>query len=202
VGAAHSNHEQAPGLKKEPVMRISSSPLPSVSSKYKAAIAAALVSFAATLPSQSREPSLPPGCEAIQVPEGNKVSMHAYAVGFQIYLWNVTTSRWDFVAPAALLFADPGGHGIIGVHFAGPTWMSNSGSSVIGARIASCVPDPSAIPWLLLGTVHSQGPGPLDQTTFIQRVNTTGGVAPARAGLPNETVRVPYTAEYYFYRDQ
>ena len=181
-------------------MSISSSPLPSVSTKYKAVIAAALLSFAATLPSQSREPSLPPGCEAVQVPAGNKVSMHAYAVGFQIYQWIVTTSRWDFVAPAAVLFADAGDHGIIGVHFAGPTWMSNSGSSVVGARLASCVPDPSAIPWLLLGAVSSQGPGPLDQTTFIQRVNTTGGVAPARAGQANETVRIPYAAEYYFYR--
>lgn len=31
-------------------------------------------------------------------------------------------------------------------------------------------------------------------------VNTYGGLAPARAGLPNEVVWVPYRAEYYFYR--
>jgi hypothetical protein len=37
--------------------------------------------------------------------------------------------------------------------------------------------------------------------TFIQRVNTIGGTAPAEAGLfVGDEARVPYTAEYYFYR--
>ena len=37
--------------------------------------------------------------------------------------------------------------------------------------------------------------------TFIQRVNTTGGLAPSVPGLlDGETKEIPYTAEYYFYR--
>ena len=37
--------------------------------------------------------------------------------------------------------------------------------------------------------------------TFIQRVNTTGGIAPAAPGTTvGEEARVPYTAEYFFYR--
>ena len=89
-------------------MNISSSPL--------RVLAVAMLSFAATLPAQSeRGPELPPGCEAIRVPEGNTVSVHAYACGVQIYRWNVTTGVWDFVAPIALLFADEGGHGLIGL---------------------------------------------------------------------------------------
>ena len=36
---------------------------------------------------------------------------------------------------------------------------------------------------------------------LIRRVNTAGGKAPAYAGdFPGEVVRVPYTADYYFYR--
>jgi hypothetical protein len=37
--------------------------------------------------------------------------------------------------------------------------------------------------------------------SYIQRVNTTGGLAPVEPGEePGEEARVPYTADYYFYR--
>jgi hypothetical protein len=37
--------------------------------------------------------------------------------------------------------------------------------------------------------------------TYIQRVNTVGGLAPEYAGdYVGEEVRVPYAADYYFYR--
>ena len=81
-----------------------------------------------------------------------------------------------------------------------PPDMTNSGSSVVGSVIAGCTPDPTAIPWLLLRAVAPQGPGPLGRTTHLQRVNTKGGVAPARSGTLIEIVQVPYTAEYVFYR--
>jgi len=39
--------------------------------------------------------------------------------------------------------------------------------------------------------------------TQIQRVNTVGGNAPANPGsVTGEEARVPYTAEYFFYREQ
>ena len=48
-----------------------------------------------------------------------------------------------------------------------------------------------------------EGPGIFARTTYIQRVNTVGGRAPSTAGTSNgQIVRVPYTAEYYFYREQ
>ena len=38
-------------------------------------------------------------------------------------------------------------------------------------------------------------------TTFIQRVNTTGGKAPSTDGaFVGQVARVPYTADYFFYR--
>ncbi len=138
-------------------------------------------------------------CQNLQVPEGNKVTFHAYAEGVQIYRWNGTS--WAFVAPEALLFAGDEDDGPVGIHYAGPTWESASGSYVVGTVLERCTPDPDAIPWLLLGAVETEGPGIFDGVTFIQRVNTAGGKAPAQPGsVPGQEARVPYTADYYFYR--
>ena len=138
-------------------------------------------------------------CQNLDVPGGNKVAFHVYADGVQIYRWNGTS--WIFVAPEAVLFADAGGNGVVGIHYAGPTWESVSGSKVAGMVLERCPADPDAIPWLLLGTVFKEGPGIFHRVTFIQRVHTVGGNAPTDPGdFPGEVERVPYTAEYFFYR--
>jgi hypothetical protein len=138
-------------------------------------------------------------CQNLQVQAGSKVAFHVYAAGVQIYLWNGTS--WIFVAPEAVLFANAGGNGVVGIHYARPVWESVSGSKVTGSVIDRCNADPNAIPWLLLGTVSDEGPGIFDRVAFIQRVNTVGGNAPTVAGnFPGEVARVFYTAEYFFYR--
>ena len=133
----------------------------------------------------------------------------------QIYRWDGTS--WVFVAPEATLFAavrpssgltrhtrssaNAEYHGDVGIHYAGPTWQSNSGSKVIASRLEGCTPDPTAIPWLLLQTVSTEGPGIFHRVTYIQRVNTTGGLAPTAPGpFIGAEEQVKYTAEYYFYR--
>jgi hypothetical protein len=99
--------------------------------------------------------------------------------------------------------ADAGYQGAVGSHYAGPTWESASGSKVVGTVLERCTPDPAAIPWLLLEAVSSEGPGIFDQVTFIQRVNTVGGLAPtAPGGVPGEMASVPYTTENCFYQAQ
>src|SRR5262245_31330189 len=166
-----------------------------------AALVLPLVAFAAPAgarPGDDRAPDLG-GCQNLQVPAGNRVAFHAYAEGVQIYRWNGTS--WAFVAPEAVLFAGAGDDGPVGIHSAGPTWESASGSKVVGTVLERCTPDPDAIPWLKLGAVSSEGPGIFRGVTFIQRVNTAGGLAPADPGdFPGEEARVPYAAEYYFYR--
>jgi Protein of unknown function (DUF3455) len=133
----------------------------------------------------------------LKVEAGNKVAYWAYAEGVQIYRWN--GAAWSFVAPEAVLYDADGD--VVGTHYVGPTWESNSGSYVVGAVLERAFPDPDSIPWLLLKVVESDGPGIFDGVTFIQRVNTLGGIAPAEAGdFVGEEARVPYTAEYYFYR--
>ena len=148
----------------------------------------------------NRAPDLPsPLCDRLQVSPGNKVAFHVYALGVQIYRWNGTS--WEFVAPAAILFADANYHGEVGIHYAGPTWESNSGSTVVAMVLERCTADPTAIPWLLLETDSSKGPGIFHRVTYIQRVNTTDGLAPTDPGTSiGAEEHVFYTAEYYFYR--
>jgi hypothetical protein len=139
-------------------------------------------------------------CTNLQVPAGNTLALRVYAQGVQIYNWNGTT--WTFSAPEAVMTADVAGKGMVGTHYAGPTWESLSGSKVIGTVEDRCTPDPSAIPWLRLRTVSATGPGIFRRVTFIQRVNTVGGLAPSEPGaVIGEEARVPYTTEYLFYRE-
>jgi uncharacterized protein DUF3455 len=164
----------------------------------------AVLSFACVFPNPfaggDRRPDLPPGCEALDPPSDQYVSFHGYAQGVQIYRWDDPTQTWIFVAPDATLYSDAGFQGQIATHFAGPTWQSNGGSAVLGKKLVACTPDVTAIPWLLLAGVTSHGPGPLDGTTYIQRVSTTGGLAPTDPGTTGQIANVPYTAEYYFYK--
>jgi Protein of unknown function (DUF3455) len=156
-------------------------------------------SRAQTNPSNGRPVPDLSDCPRLHVEVGNKLAFHVYAEGVQIYRWDGTS--WTFVGPEAMLFADAGFDGVVGLHYAGPTWESNSGSKVVGAVNERCTPDPEAIPWLLLRRVSSQGPGIFERVTFIQRLNTAGGLAPTDPGVSvGETARVPYTAEYFFYR--
>jgi len=68
--------------------------------------------------------------------------------------------------------------------------------------------DETAIAWLLLDGVGSQkgptGGDKLKDTTFVQRLKTTGGLAP-KTGCSSltdlgNTAFVPYTADYFFYK--
>ena len=143
--------------------------------------------------------------DALKVAPPQTLSLTARAVGVQIYdcvASKVDPARyeWSFRAPEAQLYDAAGTP--IGHHFAGPTWESNDGSSVVGeARARNDAPVPDAIPWLLLLATASSGAGVLGRTTSIQRMETEGGTAPhdgcgpAQAGTQ---VRVPYRATYYF----
>jgi hypothetical protein len=167
-------------------------------------LATLVLAFALSGPALAAPADAPHGpdladCPELQVPEGNTLVLRAFGVGVQIYRWNGTT--WAFVAPQALLFADAAGDGVVAIHFGGPTWECVDGCEVVGSVIESCSPDPSAIPWLLLTAASTKGPGLLDRLTYIQRLDTVGGKAPSVPGaFPGQVVRVPYSADYLFYR--
>jgi len=138
-------------------------------------------------------------CQQLQVAPGNKVALQVLGVGTQNYQWDGAT--WKFVAPEATLYANEGQNGVVGTHFGGPTWQSNSGSTVVGTVLDKCTPDPDSIPWLLLGAAETTGPGIFEDVTYIQRLNTKGGNAPTTPGAAvGDIAKVPYSADYVFYR--
>lgn len=151
----------------------------------------------------NRAPDLSDPTLANLIPPGgtNKVHFHAYAVGFQIYHWNAAANSWGTSTPSAVLYDSD--DNVVATHYAGPTWESNSGSTVTAVRVSGSTPDSSAIPWLLLKATPQTDNGIFARTTYIQRVNTVGGKAPARSGaFDGEEYDSAYTAEYFFYRDQ
>jgi hypothetical protein len=124
--------------------------------------------------------------------------------GVQIYSCSAAAGgpAWAFRAPEARL-VDRRGR-FAGTHRAGPTWEALDGSSVLGAKVEAATPDPAAIPWLLLRAAsHHAGSGRMADVTFVQRLQTSGGVAPSggcSAATVDVVARVPYRAIYCFYR--
>jgi hypothetical protein len=109
-----------------------------------------------------------------------------------------TSGVWTLVGPEAKLFD---GTKPAGTHEAGPVWQHSDGSRVVGRKVASATVDPTAIPWLLLAVFdRDPAPGAFADVTTIQRLSTTGGLAPATACDAGAKLDVPYSATYYFYR--
>lgn len=181
---------------------------------------------AAVQPGYAQTITVPVPAE-LQVPAGHVAFLRAQATGTQNYIClpSGTGFAWRFVAPQATLFvAFPWVQGElrqqVTTHFLSPnpmeggtaraTWQSSFDTSSVWARAIVTSTDPNyvaqgAIPWLLLEVVGTQrgpaGGGALAQATYLHRVNTTGGLAPAsgctQAGT---TVFVPYTTDYVFYK--
>jgi hypothetical protein len=128
------------------------------------------------------------------------------ASGVQIYACeadpnDATSFVWAFKAPEADLFNSHGEP--VGTHFAGPTWQGTDGSAVVATVLERTdAPVAGAIPWLLLETQEHTGSGAFSTITYIQRLDTVGGVAPAEGcdeAHEGEEVRVPYEATYAFF---
>jgi Protein of unknown function (DUF3455) len=144
----------------------------------------------------------------LKVPSNQSLLFKAAAKGVQIYTCSAksesaTDFEWTLKAPIADLFTDRGV--LLGKHYAGPTWeLRSDGSKVVGVvsnKVKARQKD--AIPLLLLKAKSHPEPGILGAVNWIQRLDTVGGIAPVtgcdRARQQAE-VRVPYTANYYFYR--
>ena len=74
---------------------------------------------------------------------------------------------------------------------------------VKGAEVAAAhSPAGGGVPWLLLQASSTTGTGVFTDITYVQRLNTAGGKAPA-TGCDSTTVntdlRVNYSADYYFF---
>jgi hypothetical protein len=168
----------------------------------------------------------------LQPPAGNELFLKAHATGTQNYLCLPSSSgtgmTWSFLGPQATLFVPVRWPGRdikvqVATHFLSPnpaedataraTWQSALDSSAAWARAIATVTDTSivdagAIPWLLLKVVGTRsgmdGSGGLSQATYIQRLHTSGGIAPlsgcAAATDIGHMAFADYSTDYYFYK--
>lgn len=163
----------------------------------------------------------------LQPPAGHAPFLRTQASGTQNYvcLPSPVALAWKFQGPQATVFVtfkwmntdvrqqvmthylspNPREHGT-----ARPAWQSSTDTSAIWAKKIAESSDPAyvapgAIPWLLLEVTGTQR-GPMNgalltQTTYLQRIQTSGGSAPntpcTEAGA---LAFVPYTTEYIFFR--
>jgi hypothetical protein len=124
------------------------------------------------------------------------------AEGVQIYKGVEKDGKlqWTLDGPRAVLLDYDTGEKV-GTHLKGPIWESSDGSKVQGKLLASePAANASAIPWVLLEAKSTTGADRFRNVTFIVRVDTWAGRAPAKppekAGAMQE---VRYQATYIFF---
>jgi hypothetical protein len=163
-----------------------------------------------------------PGNIVVDAP--NVPYLLGHGVGTQNYVCLPTADgavAWSLFTPEATLFSDEAGQ--LTTHFFSispksnvirATWESSKDSSMVWAKAIEQSLDenfvkPGAVAWVKLqedGTkAGPTGGGKLTVTTFIQRVNTVGGAAPAtgcdQPPQIGSKAFVPYTADYIFYKN-
>jgi hypothetical protein len=159
----------------------------------------------------------------LEVPAGNTPYLITRAEGTQNYVCAPSGPNfvWTFFGPQATLFDEANQQ--VATHFLSPnpdedgaaraTWQHSADTSAVWAVAEQSSTDPAyvasgAIPWLRLRVVGTEmGPGlgdTLSSTTYIQRVNTQGGVAPAAgcrsAKDAGKKALVPYSTDYVFFK--
>jgi uncharacterized protein DUF3455 len=193
--------------------------------EMKNCIAALAVSVTFALPQVTNAQTVtPPVVPAgLEVPAPSEAFLLGHAVGTQNYVCqpdaHLGRVAWTLFTPQATLFNDQNEQLI--THFFSPnpdeggavvraTWEDSDDTSAVWARAtASATVDPNAIAWVTLQRVGSRvgptGGQTLSGTTFVQRVNTRGGLAPSTGcdSLPDvgRKAFVPYTADYVFYKN-
>jgi hypothetical protein len=191
-----------------------------------------MVSLPQLAQAQSVTPPIVPD-DKLKVEPGNEAFLVGHAVGTQNYVCKPSGTGVKFVlfTPEATLFKDNDDRQII-THFFSPnpaepntdttvvadgiiraTWQARDSSSVwakVHQPDGTLIVDQNSIAWVLLDAAGTQdgptGGHTLSDTTFVQRVNTTGGLPPSigctsLTDLGNQAF-VPYTADYFFYKKQ
>lgn len=144
---------------------------------------------------------------AVQVPAGHKVAMETVGIGEITYECRAKKDaagqfEWVFVGPDARLLDRQGRP--VGRYYGPPaTWESQDGSRLTGAQVAVAPGAAGSIPLQLVKANPATGMGAMQGVTYIQRVATQGGVAPAAdcgaASVGTKQV-VKYQADYILWR--
>ena len=143
----------------------------------------------------------------VQVPAGHKVAWETVGVGQITYECRARAGasdafEWVFVGPDAKLMDRKGMQ--VGRYFGPPaTWENKDGSKVTATQVAVAPAGAGNIPLQLVKANPAMGMGAMQGVTYIQRVATQGGVAPAAAcaaGNVGQKQVVKYQADYIFWR--
>ena len=188
------------------------------------------VGFMVSLPQPTHAQTItpPPVPDGLEVEAGNEPFLLGRGVGTQNYVCSPCDPTklncplgvaFTLFTPQATLFNDQEEQLI--THFSSPnpvengiirvTWQDSRDTSTVWASLVKAVTvRADSIPWVLLNvkdTGTQAGPtggDRLTKTTFIQRLNTIGGLAPADGCLSSMDLGhqafVHYTADYFFYK--
>jgi uncharacterized protein DUF3455 len=166
----------------------------------------------------------PPVPGELEVDGGHVPYLMMHAVGTQNQICLPRTSGvglgWTLWGPQATIYDGRGEQILTHYLSANPeeggvlraTWRHSRDTSTVWAFATATSSDgnyvePGAIAWLRLQVVGAEdgptGGDRLSRTTFIQRVNTVGGMAPPTDCAPlGAKLFVPYEADYVFYKKQ
>jgi hypothetical protein len=172
-------------------------------------ISVLLVSMTAAVASANAQPNedqkgLP---ALIQVAAGNTLVLETSAEGKITYECSkekdpLTTYKWVMAGPSAVLKNKDGKK--VGEYSGPPArWASEDGSFVTGSQVAISRNGDKNIPFQLVKADVSGGLGVMTTVSYVQRVNTKGGVAPSKkcsADNAGEKAEVDYKADYKFWK--
>ena len=145
--------------------------------------------------------------ETVKVPAGHRVALETVGVGEITYECRPKANagdahEWVFVGPKADLNSRSGAK--LGSYYGPPaTWAANDGSKITGAQVAVAPSSAGNIPSQLVKANPAVGMGAMSGITYVQRVATQGGVAPASACDKSAAGRkeiVKYQADYIFWK--
>ena len=144
---------------------------------------------------------------AVQVPAGQRIAMETVGAGDITYECRAkkdmpSAFEWVFVGPDAKLMDRSGK--VVGRYYGPPaTWESNDGSKVTATQLAVAPASAGTIPLQLVKANPAMGMGAMQGVTYIQRVATQGGVAPAAActaANAGQKQVVKYQADYIIWK--
>jgi hypothetical protein len=193
---------------------------PLIRLRWLLVVAAAILSACATAPGTPPPPPKPgeapppPSAPAappppslgffsrIKVPDTAEPVLRLQGRGVQVFRCEPRGAgyTWVFRLPEADL-VDTGGKAVIR-HGANFSFEHADGSRLLGSVVDfDEAPDGNNLRWLLL-SARSFGQGILTGVNYVQRVNTIGGMPPARceAAQQNRLLRVDFSADFVFYK--
>lgn len=146
--------------------------------------------------------------EAVRVPAGHRVAVETVGVGRITYECRAKAGstmgehEWVFVSPEAVLNGRDGRP--MGRYYGPPaTWEAQDGSKFSGAQLAVAPAGAGHIPLQLVKANPAQGSGVFTGATYVQRVATVGGVAPAKpcaTATAGQREIVTYQADYIVWK--